>query len=109
MAKKQTRLNELNDAGIDYSMPINRFAGKAKALLNRLGREMKESGRSNSAEYGDGSARVYLSQPISTKLLAKFDKEVRKIAAKHEVGKAPLSLPIVDITVRNYEIDIAFC
>ncbi len=108
MAKKQDRLGELFEQDIDYSNPINRFALKAKALLNKLGRGMKEYNVCEGAEYGDGSARIYLEKPISIKLIVKFDKEVRKLAkANKELTK--LELPIVKIELRSYEIGINFC
>ncbi len=108
MAKTKTRLDELFAAGIDYSMPIDRFARKAKALLNSLGKKMKESGRSNGAEYGDGAARIYLSEPVSIELLVAFDKEVR-ILAEDTKEIAKLNMSIENITIGGYEIDIAFC
>ncbi len=108
MAKKQTRLEELWDAEIDYSMPIDRFARKAKALLNKLAREMKVYNLVDNAQYNDGSACIQLNTSISTKLIAKFDKEVRKLAANHKELKK-LKLPITRIEMRSYEINIVFC
>ncbi len=108
MAKKMSRTDELFEAGIDYSMPIDRFARKAKALLNKLGREMKVHGLVDNAQYNDVSACIQLNKPISTELVAKFDKEVRKLAANHKELKK-LKLPIVRIEMRSYEIDIFFC
>ncbi|KKM06006.1 hypothetical protein LCGC14_1748350 [marine sediment metagenome] len=108
MAKKKDRLQELFDLEIDYSNPVDRFAVKAGKLLNKLGRKMKESGRADGAEYGDGSARIYLSEPVSIELLIEFDREVRILAEDtNEIAK--LDMPIVNITVAGYEIDVAFC
>ena len=96
------RLNELWEADIDASMPINRFARKACTLLNSLKR-----GTASSGEYGDGSARIYLNTAIDTRLIAKFDTEVRKLAANNKELKK-LKLPVVDIWIRSYEITIHF-
>ncbi len=109
MAKKmKTRLDELFEADIDYSNPIDRFARKAGKLLNSLRWKMKETGRSDGAEYGDGSARIYLSEPVSIDLLVAFDREVR-ILAEDTKEIAKLDMPIVNITVGSYEINVAFC
>ena len=102
MAKKMNRCEEMNGLGIDFSMPIDRFAKKAKALMNKIQR-----GSCDGAEYGDAAARLYLRKAPSIQMLAKFDTEVRKLAADHKELKA-LKLPIVDITIRSYEININF-
>ncbi len=108
MAKKKSRIDELFEAGIDYSNPIDRFAVKAGKLLNSLRRKMKETGRSDGAEYVDGSARIYLSEPVSIDLLVEFDREVR-ILAEDTKEIAKLDMPIVSITVGGYQILVSFC
>ena len=108
MAKK-SRLNELYELDIDYSIPINKFAQKVKALVNRTAREMKVPVRSDFAEYCDGSAYVSLTVQPSINFLTKVDKEIRKLAKTHKVGQKPLSLKVVDVQVGNYKIDVSFC
>ncbi len=102
MVKKQSHLNELFAEDIDYSMPINRFAKKACTLLNKMKR-----GTACGGEYGDGSARIYLNTSVSIELLVKFDKEVRKLARQNKELKK-LNIPITEIVVRSYEINISF-
>lgn len=104
--KKMSRVDELFEADIDYSMPIDRFARKALALLNKLAREMKERPYTDGAEYNDAGARIYASG-LSIKLLAKFDKAVRKLAREHRELKK-LKLPVVSVEVRSSEIFISF-
>lgn len=106
MAKK-TRIDELYEQEIDYSMPIDRFARKALALLRKLAREMKECPYTDGAEYNDGGARIYASG-MSIKLLAKFDKAVRKLAREHKELKK-LKLPVVSVEVCGREIFVSFC
>lgn len=60
MSRKLTRLEELNDLGVDYSKPINAFANKAKVLFNRIAREHGAKIRVCDGEYNDGGARLYL-------------------------------------------------
>lgn len=105
---KIDRLDELYELDIDFSTPINQFAQKAKALLNRLGREMKLPYRSYAAEYGSGSARVFLTSYVSVDFIVKFDKEVRKLAREHKVAKYPLYLTVTDVIVGDGEINIDF-
>ncbi len=107
MAKKQSRIDELFEAGIDYSIPIDKFARKALALLNKLGREMKEYPYTDGAEYNDGGARIYAGG-MSVKLLAKFDKAVRKLAREHN-GMKKLKLKVTSVEVRSSEIFVSFC
>ena len=106
MAKNKTRCDELFEAGIDYSMPIDRFARKALALLNKLGREMKERPYTDGAEYNDGGARIYAGC-MSVKLLVKFDKAVRKLAREHRELKK-LKLKVTSVEVRSREIFVSF-
>ncbi len=108
MAKKN-RLNELYELDIDYSIPIDQFARKVKALVNRMAREMKSPVRSDYAEYCDGSAYVSLTVQPSIGFLFKVDKAIRKLAKTHKVSQKPLSLKVVDIQVGNYRIDVSFC
>ena len=105
--KKMSRIDELFAAGIDYSMPIDRFARKALALLNKLGREMKERPYTDGAEYNDAGARIYASG-MSIKLLAKFDKAVRKLAREHKELKK-LKLKVTSVEVIGREIFVSFC
>ncbi len=90
------------------SAKAKRRARKAKALLNKLAREMKERVEVDNAQYNDGCAVIQLTTSISTDLIAKFDTEVRKLAANHRELKK-LKLPITRIEMRSYEIDIVFC
>ena len=106
MAKKQSRIDELFEAGIDYSIPIDKFARKALALLNKLGREMKERPYTDGAEYNDGGARIYAAG-MSIKLLAKFDKAVRKLAREH-TGMKKLKLKVTSVEVRSSGIFVSF-
>lgn len=106
MAKKQSRIDELAAAGIDYSMPIDRFARKALALLRKLAREMKERPYTDGAEYNDAGARIYASG-LSVKLLAKFDKAVRKLAREHRELKE-LKLRVTSVEVLGREIFVSF-
>jgi len=105
--KKMSRIDELFEAEIDYSMPIDRFARKALALFRKLAREMKERPYTDCAEYNDGGARIYVSG-ASIQLLAKFDKAVRKLAREHKELKK-LKLPIVSVEIRSDEIFVSFC
>lgn len=104
--KKMSRTDELFEAEIDYSMPIDRFARKALALLNKLAREMKERPYTDGAEYNDAAARIYASG-LSVKLLAKFDKAVRKLAREHRELKK-LKLKVTSVKVISSEIFISF-
>ena len=106
---KQNRLDELHELDIDYSIPINKFAQKVKALVNRMAREMKVPVRSDYAEYCDGSAYVNLTVQPSINFLTKVEKEIRKLARTHKVNQEPLSLKIVDIQIGDYRIDVSFC
>lgn len=106
MAKKQSRIDELFEAGIDYSMPIDRFARKALALLRKLARDMKEHPYTDGAEYNDAGARIYASG-LSIKLLAKFDKAVRKLAREHRELKE-LKLRVTSVEVLGREIFVSF-
>lgn len=106
MAKKQTRLDELHEQEIDYSMPIDRFARKALALLRKMAREMKERPYTDGAEYNDGGARIYASG-LSIKFIVKFDKAVRKLAREHREMKK-LKLKVTSVEVRGYEIFVSF-
>jgi len=106
MAKKQSRIDELFKADIDYSMPLDRFARKALALLRKLAREMKERPYTDGAEYNDGGARIYASG-MSIKLLAKFDKAVRKLAREHRELKK-LKLKVTSVEVIGREIFVSF-
>ncbi len=107
MAKKQDRLNELSEADIDYSMPINRFARKAKALLNKLAKEMKNPLRCDGAHYNDGGARLYITNRTSAKFLTAVEKAVRKLAREHKELKK-LNLKVTSVEVGGYEIFISF-
>lgn len=106
MAKK-TRLDELFEADIDYSMPIDRFAKKAGALLNKLAREMKDPIRHGGAHYNDGGARIYVTHGVSAKFLTAYSKAVRKLAREHKEIKK-LKLRIESVEVMD-EIFISFC
>lgn len=112
MTRKRNRLDELFDAEIDYSMPIDRFAQKVKALINRLARETKQPcytrGYSDSAEYGDGSARVYIDANFTADFFKLVDTKIRELVKTHEVSKAPLNLSIVGITLKAYELNVTF-
>jgi len=107
MAKK-TRIDELFEAGIDYSVPIDRFARKAMPLLNRLAKKMKNPIRSGGAEYNDGGARIYVNGRTSAKFLTAYEKAVRKLAREHKELKK-LKLPVVSVELGGYEIFISFC
>lgn len=103
---KKTRIDELYEAGIDYSLPIDRFARKALALLRKLAREMKEYPYTEGAEYNDGGARIY-ARGMSIKLLVKFDKAVRKLAREHREMKK-LKLKVTSVEVESSEIFVSF-
>lgn len=107
MAKKQSRIDKLWDAGIDYSIPIDKFARKALALLRKLSREMKEHLYTDGAEYNDGGARIYASD-LSFNLFAEFNKAVRKLAREHN-GMKKLKLKVTSVEIRNGEIFVSFC
>jgi len=108
MAKKQSRIDELFKADIDYSIPIDRFAKKAKALLNKLAKEMKDPIRSDGAEYSDASARISVDNRVTVGFLVAYDKAVRELAEDYK-PLIPLNLPIVSVGVGSYEICIEFC
>lgn len=108
MAKKMSRLDELWDAEIDYSIPIDRFAKKAKALLNKLAKEMKDPIRSDGAVYNDGGARIYVTHGVSASFLAAFDKAVRELAEDYK-PLTPLKIPVVSVEVGGFEILVNFC
>lgn len=107
MAKTKTRTDELFEADIDYSIPIDRFAKKAKALLNKLAREMKVPIRSEDAEYSDASARIGVDNFVTTEFLVAYDKAVRELAKTYK-PLVPLNLPIVSVGVGSFEIVIEF-
>ncbi len=105
---KKTRIDELFEADIDYSMPIDRFAKKAKVLLNKLAKEMKDPIRSDGAEYNDAGARIYVNGRTTAKFLTAYEKAVRKLAREHKELKK-LKLPVVSVDMGGYEIFISFC
>lgn len=112
MAKMtKTRLDELFEAEIDYSMPINAFANKAKALFNKMAKAAGIKTRVYAAEYGDGSARLYMScDDELTKLsgvLALFPFNVELLASENK-KLTKLSLPVKSVTFHGDEIDVNF-
>ena len=108
MAKKMTRIDELNKAGIDYSIPIDRFARNARALVNKIAKAMKDPIRHGGGHYNDGGARIYVTHRVSAKFLTAYDKAVRKLAREH-AGMMKLKLRVTSVEVGGYEIFVSFC
>ncbi len=106
MAKK-TRIDELFEAGIDYSIPIDRFAKKAKALLNKLAKEMKDPIRSDYGGYNDRAAEISIDAPVTISFLVAYDRAVRELAEDYK-PLIPLKMSVVDVTVQGWEINVAF-
>lgn len=105
----RTRLDELDDAGIDYSMPIDRFARKARTLLNRIYKlKTGRRGASYAAEYGDSNARIYLGRAVPLSVLTAFDEEVMNLANNHPVCNHPLNLSVVSVCAGTNEIIVEF-
>lgn len=107
MTKKMSRLDELNKAGIDYSIPIDRFAVNARALINKIAKSMKDPIRHGGGHYNDGGARIYVSHGISAKFLTAYDKAVRKLAREH-AGMMKLKLKVTSVKAGGYEIFVSF-
>ena len=110
MAK--TRLDELFDEGIDYSMPIDVFSRKARTLFNRMARNDGLETRCSSAEYSDGAARMYMK--VGDDWLANlgdlfifFDEEVCELALENAKLKK-LNLPIIKVMLNGDEILLQF-
>ena len=109
MAKKQSRIDELFAAGIDYSIPIDKFARKAQALFNRIAKKQKIRARCANSEYGDGAARLYLQNDrVDSYTLALFDYEMRQLVEDYD-PMIKLKLFIDKVSVGGWEINISFC
>jgi len=110
-AKKRTTFEDLRKAGVDYSIPIDKFSRKAKAMFNKLAKKKGYRVRCDGAEYNDGSARLYLTDELSINLLCEFSNEVH-ILVEDFMPTAKLvwdhNLRLKDVTVGNYEITVVF-
>lgn len=108
----KSRLDELHDSDLDYSLPINAFANKAKALFNRLAKEQSLKTRIYAAEYNDGSARLYVddghdSVVLFAAVLMKFEEQIWAVANEHK-KLAKLNLPILSVTIGGDKINVNF-
>jgi len=107
------RLTELFNADIDYSMPIDGFARKAKALFNKTAKAYKIKIKVYAAEYGDGSARLYIEEGGYDSLsnlgafLTRFEKDVIALATAYK-KLAKLDLPVISVTLGYGAIDVNF-
>lgn len=107
-----TRLDELHKVGTDYSLPINAFANHAKRLFNRMAWDNNLKTRIESAEYGDGAARLYVKEGYdSLERIGFFYSEVVhdiRLLAEENKKLIKLELPITDIILGWGEIQIRF-
>ncbi len=110
MAK--TRLDELFDAGIDYSLPIDVFSRKARTLFNRMAKARNIKTRCRAAEYSDGAGRLYMR--IGDDWLAHlgdlfidFDLEVTALVHEQQRLRR-LDLSITKVVLAGDEILINF-
>lgn len=113
MAKKmKTRLDELFEADVDYSVPIDTFSDKARILFNKEAKSAGVKTRVYANEYGDGAARLYLdigndSLSAFAGMLSVFAYNVELLATANK-KLAGLNLPVTSVTFHGDEIDINF-
>ena len=108
----KTRMDELRAAEIDYSIPIDIFSRKASTLFNQLARKLEVPSRVSGAEYGDGSARLYLNGDSAdlvkqANLFLEFSKEVCVLAAGYS-KLTKIELPVTGVTQVGGEINVNF-
>lgn len=108
----KSRLDELRDAEIDYSLPINAFANKAKTLFNQMAKKHMLKTRIYAAEYNDDSAKLYVrsgydSVVLFAAVLMEFEEQIWTLANEHK-KLAKLNLPILSVTMGGGNINVNF-
>ena len=110
--KKPSRLEELWEAGIDYSVPINAFAMKARALFNKHAKEYGLRSRVSDAKYSDGAACLSIDfghDQLSSlaALFSIFSLSVHHLALENK-KLAKLNLLVEGVRMYGSEIYIDF-
>ena len=108
----KSRLTELNEAGTDYSLPINAFANHAKRLFNQLAKDNGIKTRIESAEYNDGGARLYVREgydPLNLigNFYSDFSDHVQHLASENK-KLIKLELPVASVIMGWGEIKVNF-